>query len=639
MKKILFTYISIILSCIAIKGQNIDSLEMQLAIGALKPDKQIHLLSKIYYSIHVSDSIALTLAIQRMMDVAPHLYDSISKAVFYSCLGHYYKQQDKIDLAINQYDKIVTALERNRSNQAKIETAKAIMEKGIIFQQYDDYETAYHLYLKAEMLFMEGDEYNKLIDLYSRMGNIFIRNDNFERNSQILQKAEAIIDKITDLDALSGYYISRGVVASNSGDMDKAISFAQQALEILGEIDAPKRRGTIYYNQGYNYYIKKEYAISEEYYRKSLKEFEKIGDKFDICDGILAIGRILYFQERYNDSEPYLLKALEMAQEIRSKLLIRNAYTYLSYMEYGRGDYKKAYEYQDKCLDYEVELLSESGQKQLIFLEAKYDSDKKEAIIASLEERQQFIVWLAVTIGTIILLGFGLLLFRHRLSLQKRRLAEQKWLQAEQEKQLIATQSVLEGETSERTRLARDLHDGLGGMLSVVKLNLKDVKGYAVMDEHDVDRFQKAISTLEMSIRELRRVAHHMMPESLFRNGLKYSLADFCREIPSIHFTYIGEDRRVDSQVEVMLYRCALELINNAIKHANAQNIYVQLLIDSALVALTVRDDGIGFLPHEVTQGAGLKNINARISAFHGNLNIHSEPMKGSEISIEIELT
>ena len=227
------------------------------------------------------------------------------------------------------------------------------------------------------------------------------------------------------------------------------------------------------------------------------------------------------------------------------------------------------------------------------------------------------------------MLLLGVLYFRRRFNRQKIK-------QLEQEKQLISAQSALDGETAERSRLARDLHDGLGGMLSVVKLNLKDMKHFAIMDGADVEHFGKALDMLDQSIGELRRVAHHIMPESLMRYGLKVSLEDFCRAIPGANFQYLGEDPRLDSRLEVLIYRCAYELVNNAVKHAQATVINVQLMIDSGIISLTVHDDGIGFDPQTVTLGIGLANIRTRIALYNGKMTIHTAPNEGTEVCVEI---
>ena len=230
-----------------------------------------------------------------------------------------------------------------------------------------------------------------------------------------------------------------------------------------------------------------------------------------------------------------------------------------------------------------------------------------------------------------LLLALSVIFYRNRLNAQKVK-------QLEQEKQLIATQAVLDGETAERSRLARDLHDGLGGMLSVIKLNFKDIHGTLPENEAYKNRFDKTIVMLDNSIKELRRVAHHMMPESLIHSGLKVSLEDFCLSIPIANFQYIGDDRRLDKRFEEMIYRCTYELVNNAIKHADASILNIQLMVDNNIIALTVYDNGKGFVPEDRTTGTGLANIKTRVSAYNGKMNIRSAPGKGTEVIIEIEL-
>jgi signal transduction histidine kinase len=163
------------------------------------------------------------------------------------------------------------------------------------------------------------------------------------------------------------------------------------------------------------------------------------------------------------------------------------------------------------------------------------------------------------------------------------------------------------------------------------------MQNFSIMEGQDVNRFGKAMEMLDESISELRRIAHHMMPESLIRFGLQVSLEDFCRAIPIAHFQYFGEDLRLDNRLEVMIYRCAYELINNAIKYAEASNINVQLLVDKSVVALNVQDNGKGFEPGKTSSGSGLENIRTRVSAHNGKMYIRSAQGKGTEVNIEIE--
>ena len=271
-------------------------------------------------------------------------------------------------------------------------------------------------------------------------------------------------------------------------------------------------------------------------------------------------------------------------------------------------------------------------------LEVLYETEKKQQQIAALEKEKHFYILIGVSGALILLLAFGLLFYRHRLNRGKRELAERKVKQLEQERQLVATLALLDGENAERTRLARDLHDGLGSMLSVVKLHLHSIKEFSSLTETDAERLAKARDMLDELVVELRRVAHNLMPTSLSHCGIKAALEDFCSSIPMADFRFFGEDTHLDSRLEILIYRCAYELVNNAMKHAEASRINVQLTVDESLVSLSVQDNGKGFGSDTVTYGAGFTNIRNRISAYNGKISIYSSPGAGTEVTIEIEL-
>ena len=555
------------------------------------------------------------------------------------------KPSDKISDTLEQYEKTLIALSDDSSRWAQIERARVLVKKGTVYHQFDDYPTAYSLYLEAEDLFLNNREYNDLVNIYSKMGNIFVRNSDYVRNAQILKKADAIIDKVTDAGALASYYTDRACLYGHDEDYDNADLYFEKALALLQKNPDQHRLGTLYFNMAYFLKEKERLQEAETCYRLSLTAFEKTGEKFDICDGIIALGRILHYQGKNDDAEKQLQKALLMAHEINSNLLIRNCYDVFAFMEYDRKNFQKAFDYLSLDFDYHFLLTSEETQKQLSFMASKYELSQKELNIRELEQKtaiqkaqmQLQKVWLLVAfilVAILIIFSIGYI----RYSIQKRQLTQARIRQLEQEKQLVATQAVLDGETAERTRLARDLHDGLGGMLSVVKLNLNDVKKGATLEGEDVARFDQALGVLEESIRELRRVAHNMMPDSLTRYGLKVSLTDFCNNIPNAEFHFFGSEERLEANLETMVYRTIHELVNNALKHAKANRIIVQLIHETDRLAFTVQDDGCGFDASARTDGTGLKNIRNRIRSYNGCIDIWSKPDAGTEVNIEFNL-
>jgi signal transduction histidine kinase len=174
-------------------------------------------------------------------------------------------------------------------------------------------------------------------------------------------------------------------------------------------------------------------------------------------------------------------------------------------------------------------------------------------------------------------------------------------------------------------------------MLSLIRIKLKDVNPSSTTEAKAAESLANALNIVDESITELRRVAHHIMPEALMRGGLRPSLEDFCLAVPGAYFQYIGDDDdRLDSSLEILLYRCAHELVNNAMKHAGADRIDVQLMIYNNMIALSVHDNGAGFDPEAIRHGSGLSNIRSRVAAARGALSIHSIPGYGSEIIIEI---
>jgi len=190
----------------------------------------------------------------------------------------------------------------------------------------------------------------------------------------------------------------------------------------------------------------------------------------------------------------------------------------------------------------------------------------------------------------------------------------------------------------ERTRLARDLHDGLGSILAAAKYNLIDIKNTSGREVIDTERFDKAVKLLDESMHEMRRVAHHLMPDSLNNFGLKQSITDFCNSLPHVKFSYYGDETRLDTKLEIMIYRIMHELVSNALKHSGAEHILVEIVRYDDKIALTVQDNGCGFDSSAESKGMGLSNIRTRIAAYNGNLLIDSKAGIGTEINVELRI-
>jgi two-component system, NarL family, sensor kinase len=240
-----------------------------------------------------------------------------------------------------------------------------------------------------------------------------------------------------------------------------------------------------------------------------------------------------------------------------------------------------------------------------------------------------------IVLATIIFLVFVTGLFLFIFYYRKRKIVH------EREKQMVAMNSIIQGQEAERSRMAKDLHDGLGSMLSGIKLNLSSIKGNMAIPENDTLLFNKSLVQLDNAITEMRRVAHNMMPEALLKFGLPEAIRDYCdgineSNLVKMKFTSIGMSQPLEKSTEVILYRIVQELTNNAIKHASAKNIFIQLNRHEQGTTLTVEDDGKGFDITQIKKGNGLQNVQSRVDYLKGTMEINSIPGKGATFNIEI---
>ena len=212
-------------------------------------------------------------------------------------------------------------------------------------------------------------------------------------------------------------------------------------------------------------------------------------------------------------------------------------------------------------------------------------------------------------------------------------------LEKERQNSKISTlTALLDGQELERARLARDLHDGLGGLLSGTKIQLTHLNDK--INEQVKPDLDKSIHQLDGAVDELRRVAHNLMPDLLIKYGLEEALKEYAIRMSNdqldVDVQFLSYTNSLNKETQLFVYRIIQELVNNAIKHANASQIIIQFVEDFNY-SITVEDDGKGFDVNDLklTQSAGLHNIQSRVEFLKGTLNIHSEENLGTSIEFQ----
>jgi signal transduction histidine kinase len=500
-------------------------------------------------------------------------------------------------------------------------------------------ETALNYYLEGLAYLEKGDYQEDTRQMYKLIQALYGRMDRHEEALEYGYKSLAMIN-----DTLSLVYgevlinLSANYYSISPPQYEKAMEGLQKTLRIAKLKGNIRLESRVYLTMANIYSRTNRVDECEKYNLKALEFFTESKSPTEFCIATIGLAKVAFFRNDFKKAEALIEKDLEVIHRHGIRQEEKNAYLFLWELSAAKHDYIGRNRWRTAADSVQNLIANEKILNAAKELEIKYETEKKEIRITDLEKEKVLYRWLGLAAAVLVLLVFGLLFARHKINVHKQRLSEQKVKQLEQEKQLIATQSVLDGETQERTRLARDLHDGLGSLLTAVKLNLGGLNQGAIMNNDDVVQFHKALDLLDESMGELRRVAHHLMPESLSRCGLKVALSDFCDNIPTVTFSWYGNETRLDSNLEVMIYRVVQELVNNALKHSDASHILVQIIQEEDRIAFTVQDDGKGFDPALATEGMGIQNTRDRIKSFGGTMDIVSAIGEGTEINAELRI-
>ena len=316
-----------------------------------------------------------------------------------------------------------------------------------------------------------------------------------------------------------------------------------------------------------------------------------------------------------------------------------------SYKEYILND-KQLHKKEIKTLQSRNNILSRSYEIQEENLEAQENLYQQ----AQRSEMQKILTY-ALSIGSVILLigtYFIIRFFQEKIHTttiiqsQKEEISKQKINELENNLKIESMHSMINGQEAERERIAQDLHDSLGGLMSTIKLHFDSIqsKHKTVKKLYE---YQKANELIDIACQEIRVISNNMTPGSLAKLGLTSSITDLINRVnspngPNIVFQHFGIDDEIDIGLSLTIYRIIQELLNNSIKHAKASEILIEINQKEDEISLLVEDDGIGFDVGKVKRGMGTGNISSRVNYLKGELSIHSVENEGTSTMIIIPL-
>ncbi len=518
--------------------------------------------------------------------------------------------------------------------------------------------------------------------LKRNIGNSMYFKGQYDKAATHFYESIGLLEKINPGTELAATYNSIAKLFRKIRQLDKASAYYNRALRLYNSLRDTAGMATICNEHGVVFEYKQDYKTADEYYSTSLALNRKLKNPVGICYALGNLSGLYMLQKNYPKAEAYAFQSLNIRKLLNDSLSVALNYGDLGTLYKAQGLSVKALSYFDssihiaQSLSY-TELLAQNYQALGELMEA--DGDNKKALqyfqmnkaitdslfniqkAAQVEElntkyetgkiqnqllkqeielrRKNYFILLVIGI---FLLSFLFTFFEYRkfkLRKEKERMA------AATASKIEATKAVILAEETERQRIAADLHDGVGQVLSAARMSISAFEDRQIsLSSTDKKEISRISSLIDQGCTEVRNVSHQMMPLDLQGKKFDKAVKLFVSKLSGQKFTATVFSEGFDEQKEFagqnILYRIVQECVNNVIKHAHATQLDISLIREATQITATIEDNGVGFNVENAKnkEAVGLKNISTRLTYMNGGLEINSTPGKGSCVMIYVPL-
>ncbi len=560
----------------------------------------------------------------------------IAKA--YKELINIYAKKDKDDA----YKIIDEAQNFAKYTKDSLIIADIMQAKGAAYNLFGALDSGATFYYAAAGIYERHQHEIKAAYVYNDIARMNRRGENFERAISFYDKAMTIFKKFNDLEGQAVILNESGVAFHYNGNYDEAIKRYNASLAIQKQRNDSIGIGYSLEFLGTSYLMKKETQKGKYYLDEALKIRKALKDTFALAINYINIAEYYMNEGDNNNAIEYTKQTIALAKAINFTDLLRHSYQILSELYQKTGNYKAAYDNMSLYQTIKDSMYNADKSKQIEELSTKYETEKNKAKI----KEQEFSIskrnyWIAGILLILIAAFLIALSYYRRIKLQQKAKLQEVIMQQQE----LATKAVIEAEEEERKRIARDLHDGVGQMMSAAKMYLSGMETeMQFVDETQKTNFEKTLILVEDSCKEVRSVSHNMMPNALLKHSLASAVREFIDKLDKrslkVYLFTEGLDTRLDANVETVFYRIIQECVNNVIKHAEASSLNISVIKDDEGISATIEDNGKGFDTKDVNvfDGIGLKNIMTRVTFLKGTVDFDSRPGEGTLVAVYVPL-
>jgi len=520
-------------------------------------------------------------------------------------------------------------------------TAKAYGNLGGLANNQSDYKKALTYLFKALKYSESCPDPAYRPGVLGDIGNTYIRLKQYKKAVEILNEALAIIVKVKDLRVEANINNSLAIAYDYLNIKNLSLKAQKRSYNIYKSTGNLKGIGTSALNLGAFYTENKSFEIAENYIKESITNAYLIHDLVNLASGYQALSDNEHRSGKQSSALRYVDSAIRYSNLANDKHIKADLYQQKAAILAALRNYQLAYDFMGKHKKLADSILNTDINEKVAEMETKYETEKKQreneklvydnklkTLAKNKAERNKAVVLYTSVIGLVLVTLIFVSIYRNK-HIKDRFKQEQ-----------IANKSLFEGEQKERIRIARDLHDSIGQLLSVVKMNLSNL-GAQYNKDANIDN---TVLLVDKTIAEVRHISHNLIPEEL-NFGLFAALEDMADKISLAGNTKIvleipdeARTHQFEKANELSIYRIVQEALSNIVKHAQATTIELIVVQQPNGMSIIIKDNGKGFDTGQIktSGGIGWKNIAARVNMLDGNLEVRSEKLTGTQIEITI---
>ena len=567
----------------------------------------------------------------------------VSQMAVFAKIAAYSSSPDEVLLYADTLLELASA--RHESNYI----IEALQSKGVAYRLTGNGKKSLENLFRSANLAIEKGEHKRLTTGYLEIANTYIANNDLRNAILYNKKAVALIRLHGNKEQLAINLLNTGYSYYTLHELDSALLFYNEAEPIFAQIGLKIGQAYTVGNKALVYWKKGNNDSARQGLLRAIDMLEPLGDQFGMADYHNQLGKLYAEEGKTANAIRHTGKALEIAQALDLKEQMRDASLLLSDLYKAKKDYTRAFDYQSRYIIYKDSIENSGTARQLANLRTEFEVSLKEKEIALLEKRQLLNrIYIIVVVFFLLLAVLMLLYFRQRF-LNARLLAvnEQKY-HDERIRNLLNTQetkalqAMVQGQESERKRLARELHNHFGSLMATIKVNMHAV------DERAIPNYQTLSVLIDQACSDIRNLSHSLNVGIADDFGLVPALVELTAHLRQansleVEFSAAMCQQKMEARNEIIIYRIVQELVSNVLKHAGATKLSILLTCfdEENIINIIVQDDGKGFDVEEEIAGSGmgLNTLKEMIVDLRGEIRFDSNPASGTTVNIDLPVT